>query len=44
MLVLSLGVLAGRYNRLLLLLLLLLLPKTCCSPLDPKKGCQTTTG
>ena len=28
----------------LLLLLLLLLAKMCCSPLDPKKGCKTSTG
>ena len=27
-----------------LLLLLLLLAKMCCSPLDPKKGCKTSTG
>ena len=41
--------LQGLFTRILLaaacyLLLLVLLAKTCCSPLDPKKGCKTATG
>ena len=33
----------GIYDRLLLLACCLLLAKMCCSSLDPKMGCKTST-